>query len=89
MAVDGHQPFASVYMAYDDSGLYFACEVKRKTTYKLNPLQPSAGDSLELFIDTRDVKEHRANRFCHPVLRLARRQRQGTARQPHRPPNLH
>jgi hypothetical protein len=65
MAVDGHQPFASVYMAYDDSGLYVACEVKRKTTYKLNPLQPAAGDSLELFIDTRDVKEHRANRFCH------------------------
>ena len=65
MAVDGQQPFAAVYMAFDDSGLYFACEVKNKTTYKLNPRQPATGDSLELFIDTRDVKEHRANRFCH------------------------
>ena len=65
MAVDGQHPFASIYMAYDDSGLYFACEVKKKTTYKLNPRRPADGDSLELFIDTRDVKEHRANRFCH------------------------
>ena len=65
MAVDGHQPFASAYMAWDDSGLYFAIEVKNKTTYKLNPRTPTEGDCLELFIDTRDVKEHRANRFCH------------------------
>ena len=73
MAVDGHQPFASVYMAYDDSGLYFACEVKRKTTYKLNPLQPADGDSLELFIDTRDVKEHPRQPLLPSFLRLARR----------------
>ena len=38
---------------------------RARRVYKLNPLQPAAGDSLELFIDTRDVKEHRANRFCH------------------------
>ena len=65
MAIDGQQPFATTYMAWDDSGLYFAVEVKHKTTYKINPREPSAGDCLELFIDTRDVKEHRANRFCH------------------------
>jgi len=65
MAVDGHQPFASAYMAWDDSGLYFAVAVKHKTTYKLNPRAPTEGDCLELFIDTRDIKEHRANRFCH------------------------
>jgi hypothetical protein len=65
MAIDGQQPFATTYMAWDDSGLYFAVEVKNKTTYKINPREPSAGDCLELFIDTRDVKEHRANRFCH------------------------
>ncbi|MDP6700539.1 MAG: hypothetical protein QGH25_12890, partial [Candidatus Latescibacteria bacterium] len=41
MAVDGHQPFASAYMAWDDSGLYFAVAVKHKTTYKLNPRAPT------------------------------------------------
>jgi len=65
MSVDGQTPFATAYMAWDDSGLYFACEVKNKTTYKINPREPTEGDCLELFIDTRDVKEHRANRFCH------------------------
>lgn len=65
MVIDGQQPFASTYMAWDDSGLYFAIKVEHKTTYKLNPRTPSEGDCLELFIDTRDIKEHRANRFCH------------------------
>ncbi|MGY8824644.1 MAG: sugar-binding protein [Candidatus Latescibacterota bacterium] len=65
MAVDGQQPFASVYMAWDDDNLYFGIEVKNKTKYKLDPRKPTAGDCLELFIDTRDVKEHRANRYCH------------------------
>ena len=65
MSIDGQQSFAKVYMAWDESGLYFACEVKNKTTYKINPRHPSEGDCLELFIDTRDVKERRANRFCH------------------------
>ena len=65
MAVDGQQPFASVSMSWDDSGLYFGVEVKNKTKYKLDPRNPTQGDCLELFIDTRDVKEHRANRYCH------------------------
>ncbi len=65
LAVDGQTPFASVYMTWDDSGLYFGVEVKNKTSYKLDPRNPTQGDCLELFIDTRDIKEHRANRYCH------------------------
>jgi hypothetical protein len=65
MGVDGLPSFASLYMAWDDAGLYFGLEVKNKTRYRLEPRHPSQGDCLELFLDTRDVKEHRANRYCH------------------------
>lgn len=65
MSVEGLHTFANVYMSWDDSGLYFGVDVKNKTQYKLDPRKPTEGDCLELFIDTRDVKEHRANRYCH------------------------
>jgi len=66
MGVDGLKPFANLYMAWDDAGLYFGLEVRNKTRYKIDPRSHAQGDCLELWIDTRDLKDvHRANRYCH------------------------
>jgi hypothetical protein len=40
--------------------------VRNKTSYHLDPRNWANGDCLELWIDTRDLKDaHRANRYCH------------------------
>ena len=65
MGVEGQAAFADVHMSWNDSGLYFGIQVKNKTRYQLDPRKPTEGDCIELFIDTRDVKERRANRYCH------------------------
>ena len=66
MGVEGMQSFASLYMAWNDDGLYLGLEVKKKSRYKLDPKNFAEGDCLELFLDTRDLKEtHRANRYCY------------------------
>lgn len=66
MGVDGLLPFAEVYMAWDDAGLYFALKVKDKRHYRIDPRNWSQGDCLEVWIDTRDLKNaHSANRYCH------------------------
>ena len=63
----GPAAFGELCMAWNDDGLYFALEVKGdKTAYKVDPRKYWQGDSLEMWIDTRDVKDaHTANRFCH------------------------
>ena len=64
--VEGQEPFASLYMAWNDRGLYLAAEVKRKSRYRVDPSNYWQGDCLEVWLDTRDVKDsHRANRYCH------------------------
>ena len=63
--LDGQTPYADCYLCWDNEGLYFGIEVKNKTNYKLNPSDPTKGDCIQLFIDTRDVKAQRANRYCH------------------------
>ncbi|MEW6755916.1 MAG: hypothetical protein AB1505_33800 [Candidatus Latescibacterota bacterium] len=66
MGVDGLAAYAQVYLAWDDSGLYLALRVAGKTRYRLDPRDPARGDALEVFVDTRDLKDvHRANRYCH------------------------
>ena len=66
MPVEGLDAYATLYMAWNEDALYFGLEVPRKTTYKLDPRKPANGDCLELFLDTRDVKDaHRGNRYCH------------------------
>jgi hypothetical protein len=65
MGIEGQRSFADMYMCWHESGLYFGIQVRNKTRYTLDPRKPTEGDCLELFIDTRDVKEHRANRYCH------------------------
>jgi hypothetical protein len=66
MSVDGQPPFAQLYMAWDDAGLYFGVEVPAKTTYHIDPRHWTQGDCLELWVDTRDLKDvHRGHRYCH------------------------
>jgi hypothetical protein len=66
MGVEDRDPFARLLASWDDSGLYFGFEISRKKTYKIKPKEPVKGDCLELWIDTRDLKDsHRANRYCH------------------------
>ena len=66
MAVEGLESYADLYMAWDDSGLYFALHLRRKTRYKIDPENYARGDCLELWLDTRDMKDaHRANRYCY------------------------
>lgn len=57
--------FANVHMGWNPSGLYFFCDV-------MSPFQDAfypdftRGDSVELFIDTRDVKTSGFfTKFCH------------------------
>lgn len=57
--------FAELAMAWSEKGLYFYLNVKRPLL-KVNFPDLQHGDSLELFIDTRDVKTSGYNtRFCH------------------------
>ena len=64
--VEGEPPFAEIYMGWNEEGLDFALSVKRKARYKIDPKNYWQGDCLELWIDTRDVKDsHTANRYCH------------------------
>jgi hypothetical protein len=66
MGVEGLKSHAHLYMAWNDEGLYFGLQVNRKSRYKIDPKNYAEGDCLELFLDTRDVKDtHRANRYCH------------------------
>ena len=66
MAVEGLDSFAEARLAWNDDGLFLAFEVRGKRNYKIDPSQPTRGDCVEVWIDTRDVKDaHRANRYCH------------------------
>ena len=64
-SIDGQKPYADCYMCWNNEGLYFGIQVNNKMKYQLNPNDPTKGDCVQLFVDTRDVKTHRANRYCH------------------------
>lgn len=67
----GDKPFADVSMAWNEEGLAF--EITINQSYK-EPAFPelASGDSLEIFLDTRDVKSSGYNtRFCHHFYFLA------------------
>jgi hypothetical protein len=57
--------FADLHMGWNEEGLYLFCQVKIPFKDVFYP-EVRRGDSLELFIDTRDIKESRFNtKFCH------------------------
>lgn len=66
MGVEGLSSFGEVFLGWDESGLYAAVAVKGKTEFRVDPRDPASGDCLELFVDTRDVKDMgRGTRYCH------------------------
>ena len=66
VSVAGKEPFAEMFMAWNDDGLYFAIQVKGKSNLEVQPRRPLRGDGLQIWVDTRDVRTaHRASRYCH------------------------
>lgn len=64
--IDGKEPFAEFYMAWNEDGLYFAFDVLGDAAVVVESKRPLRGDGLQLWVDTRDVRDaHRASRFCH------------------------
>lgn len=66
MGVEGREEFAQVQVAWNERGLCLGLQVKGKTRYKLDPKNYWQGDCLEVWVDTRDLKDsRRATRYCH------------------------
>lgn len=61
-----HQtPFANLHMGWNEEGLCFKIQVDQKPRHIYFP-DIQQGDSIEIFIDTRDMKTSGYNtRFCH------------------------
>ncbi|MGR3972969.1 MAG: hypothetical protein QRY72_00070 [Candidatus Rhabdochlamydia sp.] len=64
------EPFAEVMMGWNESGLFFKFHQSKPFESCSYP-QFTQGDAIELFIDTRDLKDTGfATRFCHHFLIL-------------------
>lgn len=62
--------FAVLHMGFSDNGLYFLCHIQQPFVDQFYP-DIQRGDSLELFIDTRDLKTASYNhKFCHHFIFL-------------------
>jgi len=64
--LDGQEPFAPVYAAWDEHGLYVACRVAGKARpLRCDPKAFWEGDNLRLCTDMRDTRDiRRASGFC-------------------------
>src|SRR5437660_888436 len=61
----GENEFAKVYMAWADDALYFQIVVEQDEI-KVSCPDVNKGDSVELFIDTKNLKSAKlTHRFCH------------------------
>lgn len=59
------EEFAQISMGWSDAGIYIHVEVDLPFV-DINPGDPQKGDSLEFFLDTRDLKDSRfISQFCH------------------------
>lgn len=59
------ESFAELFMAYDEGGLYFHVKVNVPFT-KVNSPEFNKADSIEIFIDTKDLKtKGHITKFCH------------------------
>ena len=57
---------ADVFMAWNDEGLYFAVDVRKRKPVHSYYGRHWTGDSFQIWLDTRDVKTaRRAGRYCH------------------------
>jgi len=65
-SLDGEPRFADVYGAWNEDWLAFAVCVTGKRRIQVDPRQFWAKDSVEIWLDTRDVRTaHRLSRYCH------------------------
>ena len=66
MELDGQEPWADVYLAWDQGGLYVAASVTgKRETLRCDPRYFWKGDNLRLCTDMRDTRNiKRATRFC-------------------------
>jgi len=70
-SITGEELFADLALAWNEEGLSCRVEVNQAPLQSTFP-NPERGDSVELFIDTRDVKTSGFNtRFCHHFFFLA------------------
>ncbi len=64
------EEFSDVYMSWNEGGISFAFEIHKPFDEARYP-QFEEGDSVEIFLDTRNMKEATyAHRFCHHFLVL-------------------
>ncbi len=65
--LDQKPVFAELRGGWSDAGLAFSLRVTgKKEAIWRNEKTPTAGDGLQIFIDTRDTHNiHRASRYCH------------------------
>lgn len=64
-ALNDDESFANCYLGWGEEGLWFSCRVNQALSQSFYP-EIAQGDSVELFIDTRDIKTSGFNtRFCH------------------------
>ena len=64
--LSGEEGLARFYLGWNRRGLYLALEVPKEQPVVVNRQNPTAGDGLELFVDTRATQtSHRATQFCH------------------------
>ena len=70
----GHESFAKVFMSWNEEGLSWKVQVALTKDIEVAYPQIREGDSFELFIDTRDVKQARTtHRYCHHFFFLPER----------------
>lgn len=67
----GGEQYATLRSAWNEHGLFLAVEVEKQEPIVTNRQTPSAGDAIELFIDTRGARSgHRATQFCYHLVIL-------------------
>ncbi len=69
--LDGEEPFARVYVSWNESGLYIASNIPRGGRLVGNRQRPDSGDCLQLWIDTNPEEgRRRADRHCYHFIIL-------------------
>jgi len=65
--LEGHEPFADVYWAWNEDGFYAAFDVPNRTSKPMcDPAHWWKKNGVRLCLDTRDARDiKRATRFCH------------------------
>jgi len=87
MSLDGSEPYADVYLAWHESGIYLGVNVMGKVNpITVEPEHFWDADCLEVWLDMRDARAmHHASRYCHQFVFLpaggGRGGKQPTARQ--------